>query len=142
MRVLRCCGCACCMWVLGRRTFGCGAIGSALLCIFRSILLVYSAGSVVNRVQVVLSGFSMRLFCFVQKNTLCRYGCMYFLAALVLVCVDVAMIRSVVKSVKVPDIEVAELTNPTGVRHRSSCDKSVRCELQANKCLTYCGEAP
>ena len=36
----------------------------------------------------VLSGFSKRLFCFVQAKTLCRYGCMYFLAALVLVCVD------------------------------------------------------
>ena len=45
------------------RTFGCVAM--ALLCIFRSRLLVYSAGSGVNRVQVVLSGFSMRLFCFV-----------------------------------------------------------------------------
>ena len=34
-------------------------------------MLVYSAGSGVNRVQVVLSGFSMRLFCFVQvKNFL------------------------------------------------------------------------
>ena len=42
-----------------------------------------------NRVQVVLFGFSKRLFCFVQAKTLCRYGCMYFLAALVLVCVDV-----------------------------------------------------
>ena len=42
-----------------------------------------------NRVQVVLSGFSMRLFCFLQAKTLCRYGCMYFLAVLVLVCVDV-----------------------------------------------------
>ena len=39
--------------------------------------------------QVVLSGFSVRLFCFVHATTLCRYGCMYFLAALVLVCVDV-----------------------------------------------------
>ena len=48
---------------------------------------IYSAGSGVNRVQVVLSGFSKRLFCFVQAKTLCRYGCMYFLAALVLVCV-------------------------------------------------------
>ena len=41
-----------------------------------------------NRVQVVLSGFSMRLFCFVQAKTLCRYGCIYFLASLVFVCVD------------------------------------------------------
>ena len=47
------------------------------------------ADVVYNRVQVVLSGFSKRLFCFVQAKTLCRYGCMYFLAALVLVCVDV-----------------------------------------------------
>ena len=43
------------------RTFGCVAMGNAL-CIFRSRLLVYSAGSGVNRVQVVMSGFSMRLF--------------------------------------------------------------------------------
>ena len=55
-------------------------------------MIVYSAGSGVNRVQVVLSGFSMRLFCFIQAKTLCRYGCMYFLAALVLVCVDVMVI--------------------------------------------------
>ena len=68
------------------RTFGCVAMGSALLFIFTSRLLVYSAGSSVTRVQVVLSGFSMRLFCFVEANTLCRYGCMYFLAAPV--CVD------------------------------------------------------
>ena len=46
------------------------AMGSALLCIFRSRLLVYSAGPGVNRVQVVLSGFSMRLFCFVQAKTM------------------------------------------------------------------------
>ena len=29
----------------------------------------------------------MKLFCFVQAKTLCSYGCMYFLPALVLVCV-------------------------------------------------------
>ena len=77
-----------------RRTFRCVTMGSALLCILRSRLLVYSAGSGMNRVQVVLSGFSMRLFCFVQANTLCRYGCIYFLAALVLVCVDVMVMSS------------------------------------------------
>ena len=95
MLVLRCCGCVCCMRVLGAevrpRTFGCVAMGSALLFIVRSRLLVYTAGSSVNKVQVVLSGFSKRLFCFVQTKMLCRYGCMYFLAALVLVCVDVIM---------------------------------------------------
>ena len=51
------------------RTFGCDTIGSALLFIVRSRLLVYSAGSGVIRVQVVLSGFSKRLFCFVQTKT-------------------------------------------------------------------------
>ena len=76
------------------RTFGCVAMGSALLFIVRSRLLVYSAGSGVNRVQVVLSGFSMRLFCFVQAKTFCRYSCIYFLVVLVLVCVDVMVMSS------------------------------------------------
>ena len=40
-------------------------MGSAVLFILRSRLLVYSAGSGVNIVQVVLSGFSLRLLCFV-----------------------------------------------------------------------------
>ena len=62
-------------------------MGSAVLSIFRSRLLLYSAGSGVNRVQVVLSVFSVILFCFVQAKNLCMYGCMYFVAALVLVCV-------------------------------------------------------
>ena len=44
------------------RTFWCVAMGCALLCILRSRLLVYSAGSGVNRVQVVLSGFSIIFF--------------------------------------------------------------------------------
>ena len=76
------------------RTFGCVAMVSALLFILRSRLLVYSVGSGVNRVQVVLSGFNKRLFCFVHAKTLCRYGCMYFLAALVLVCVDMIVMSS------------------------------------------------
>ena len=76
------------------RTFRCVVMGSALLIIVRSRLLVYSAGFGVNRVQAGLSGFSMRLFCFVQAKTSRRYGCMYFLAALVLVCVDVIVMLS------------------------------------------------
>ena len=51
------------------RTLGCIAMGSALFCIFRSRLLVYSAGSGMIIVQVVLSGFSMNLFC-LGKNFL------------------------------------------------------------------------
>ena len=35
------------------RTFGCATMGSAVLFILRSRLLLYSAGSGVNRVQVV-----------------------------------------------------------------------------------------
>ena len=76
------------------RTFRCVAMRSAVLFIFRSSMLLYSAGSGVNRVQVVLSGYSVRLFCFVQAKSLCRYGCMYFLTTLVLVCVDVMVMSS------------------------------------------------
>ena len=75
------------------RTFGCVAMHSVVLFIFRSRLLLYSATSGVNRVQVVLSGFCVRLF-FVQAKTLCRYGCTYFFSALVVVCVDVMVISS------------------------------------------------
>ena len=77
------------------RTFGCVTMGSAVLFTSMSRLLLYSAASGVNRVQVVLSGFSVRLFCFMQTNSLCRYGCMYFLTALVVVCVDVIVMSSV-----------------------------------------------
>ena len=74
--------------------FGCVAMRSAVLFIFSSRLLLYFAGSRVNRVQIVLSGFSVRLFCFVQAKTVCMYGCMCFFAALMLVCVDVMMMLS------------------------------------------------
>ena len=45
--------------------------------------------------QVILSGFSVRLLCFVQAITVCRYGCMYLFAAYVLVCIDVIVMSSV-----------------------------------------------
>ena len=73
------------------RTFGCVAMVSAVLFILRSRSLLYSAGSGVNRVQV-LSGFSVRLFCPV-KNIMYVW-LLYFLAALVLVCVDVMVMSS------------------------------------------------
>ena len=38
-----------------------------------------------NEVQVVLSAFRARLLCFVRAKTVCRYGCMYFLAVDVMV---------------------------------------------------------
>ena len=35
-----------------------------------------------------------RLFCLIQAKPVCRYGCMYFMDALVLVYVDVIMMSS------------------------------------------------
>ena len=49
------------------KTLGCNAMGRALLFMFRSRLLLYSAGSGVNRVNVVLSGLIMRLLCCVHS---------------------------------------------------------------------------
>ena len=55
-------------------------MGSAVLFILRSRLLIYSAGSGVNRVQVVLSGFSVILFWFGPAKTLCGLVvCIYWL---------------------------------------------------------------
>ena len=76
------------------KTCGCIVMGSTVLFILGSRLLVYSAGSGMNRVQVVLSGFSVKLLCFVQAKALCNYCCMYFLATLVYVCVDVMVMSS------------------------------------------------
>ena len=60
-------------------------MGSAVLFILISRLLLYSAGSGVDRVQVVLSGFNVGRFVL---------SSMYLLAALVLVCVDVMVMSS------------------------------------------------
>ena len=51
------------------RTFGCVNMGSTVLFILMFRLLLYSVWSGVNRVQVVLSRFSVRLFCFVYTMT-------------------------------------------------------------------------
>ena len=66
------------------------AVLNAAFCMTCSLLMLVEDG----RVQVVLSGLSKRLFCFVQAKTVCRYSCMYFLAAFVLVCVDVIVMSS------------------------------------------------
>ena len=52
--------CACTGMLCKTHNFGCVAIGSAVLFILISRLLLYSAGSGVNRVQVVWSAFSHR----------------------------------------------------------------------------------
>ena len=59
------------------RTIGC-IVGSVLLFIVRSRLLVYSVGYGMNRVQVVLSGFSMR-FLARQKLYVSMVVCIYWL---------------------------------------------------------------
>ena len=69
------------------KTFECVAMCSVVLFILKSRLLVYSAGSPVNRVQVVLSRFSVRLFCFVQIQTVCRYDCLFIFCTRVCVCI-------------------------------------------------------
>ena len=70
------------------RTFGCIAMGSAVF-ILRFRLLLYSTGSGVNTVHVVLPGFSVRWLYFDPAKTLYGYGCKYFFAALTVVYVDV-----------------------------------------------------
>ena len=62
------------------RTFGCVVQIALILC------WVWSEQSACC--------FSVRLFCFVQTKTLCMYSCIYFLAVLVLVCVDVMVMSS------------------------------------------------
>ena len=74
-------------------TFGCVVMRSDLLFIVRSrFLIFYRVRS--EQSASCLFGFSKRILCFVQTKMLCRYGCMYFLAALVLVCVDVMVMSS------------------------------------------------
>ena len=76
------------------RIFGCVFMGSAVLFICSSMLHLYSAGSGVKRVHVVLSGLSMSSFSCVQLYISCRYGCMYALAAFLFECVDVMVMSS------------------------------------------------
>ena len=52
------------------RIFGCISMGSTVVFILMSRLLLYSARSGMNRVQAVLSGFSVRLLHFVQTKKL------------------------------------------------------------------------
>ena len=55
-------------------------MGNAVLFMLRSRLLLYFTGSGVNRVQVVLSGFSLRLFSFVQaKLYVGMVVCIYYM---------------------------------------------------------------
>ena len=72
------------------RTFSCVAMCSAVLFILMFRFLLYYAGSGVNRVQFVLSGFSVKLFCFVLAKLYVRMVvCIPWLHSCLCVCVDV-----------------------------------------------------
>ena len=107
MLVLRCCGCVCActemLWMcvlyvsfgskVRPKTFGYVAMGSALLFIVQSRLLVYSAGSGVNRVQV--DCLDLVRGCFVlsrQKLYVCMVVCISWLHSYL--CVDVIVMSS------------------------------------------------
>ena len=67
-------------------------IGSVMLSICSSSCVLYSAGSVVKRVYVVLS--VLRLFVRVHVCISCRYDWMFALAMFMSLCVDVMMMSS------------------------------------------------
>ena len=73
------------------RTFRCITMGSTVLFILRFKLLLYSVGSGVNR-MLSFVWIQCEIVRFCPDKILCRYGCMYFLAALLLVCIDVIWI--------------------------------------------------
>ena len=84
--------CRCCMFVSCVHPV---AVLNAAFCMTCSLLMLVE-DAIGDHTEEAYSRarFSKRLFCFVQAKTLCRYGCMYFLAALVLVCVDVIVMSS------------------------------------------------
>ena len=89
-----------CLWYvsLGSRVspsiFGLMLTGSVILSICSSSCVLYSAGSGVKRVHVVLSAMRMRLFVRVHVCILCRYDWMFALAMLMSLCVNVMVMSS------------------------------------------------
>ena len=69
-------------------------MGSVMVCICSSSRVLYSAGSGVKRVHVVLSGLRMRLFVRVHVCISCRYDWMFALAMFMSFCVDVKVMSS------------------------------------------------
>ena len=132
-------------------------MGSVVLFVLSPRLLLYSAGSEVNRVQVDLSVFSVRLLCFVQTKTLCRYGSMYVLAELVLVCGYVMMMSCVRYDLNrffgsfsflIPFISLFQVSlirklnlfiDLTGLLQKSAGVRPVGWAVQRKRCITYCG---
>ena len=74
--------------------FGLIFMGSVKLSICSSSCVLYSAGSGVKRVHVVLSGLRMRLFVRVHVCISCRYDWMFALAMYMSLYVDVMVMSS------------------------------------------------
>ena len=74
--------------------FGLMFMGSVMLSIYSSSCVLYSSGSDVKRVHVVLSGLRMRLFVRVHVCILCRYDWMFALAMFMSLYVDVMVMSS------------------------------------------------
>ena len=69
-------------------------MGNVMLSICSSSCVLYSAGSGVKRVHVVLSGLRMRLFVRVHVCISCIHDWKYAFAMLMSLCVDVMVISS------------------------------------------------
>ena len=69
-------------------------MGNVMLSICSSSCVLYSDGSCVNRVHVVLSGLRMRLFVRPHVCISCRYDWMFPLAMFMSLCVDVMVMSS------------------------------------------------
>ena len=82
-------------WRVSPSIFGLMFMGSVMLSICISSYVLYSAGSGVERVHVVLSGLRMRLFVRVHVCSSCRYDWMFALAMFMSLCVDVMVMLSV-----------------------------------------------
>ena len=74
--------------------FGFMFMGSVMLSICSSSCVLYSAGSGVKRVHVILSALRMRLFVRVHVCISCRYDWMFALAMFMSLCVDVMVMSS------------------------------------------------
>ena len=76
-------------------TFGLMFMGTVILSICKASCVLYSAGSGVKRVHVVLSGLRMRLFVCVHVCISCRCDRRFEFAMFVWLCVDVMVMSSV-----------------------------------------------
>ena len=72
--------------------FGLMFMGSVMLFICSSSCVLYSAGSGVKRVHVILSRLRMRLFVYVHVCISCRYDWMFAFALFMSLCIDVLML--------------------------------------------------